>query len=315
MGVHPSGNGTEWTLVEAVDVDQPHGKDYLYSQHIAKGVRKRMNQEHSAFGDTTAGGIHKPGGSAVLGMEITDAVADPTDEIVADGTYRGHGLAWSYVVQAGANKGVLWCSTATAGATVSGDWTVVKMHPDLQWGGGDVTWAGAHEFDASVDFTGPCAFDNSVIVGADATLEILGDLSVAGCALFDGSVVITADSTLNVLGDLLAEGTCDFHDEADFSDIAVSGSFCTGTIVADVSGTATLQGGIIIKWGQIAVVSDVTTYDFDTAFPNNCYQAVACGGKNSVGSNDTSIYGISASGFGIASPAIQTPAHWFAIGN
>jgi len=43
MGVHPDGSGTEWTLVEVVDVDEPHGLDYRYSQHIAKGVRKRID--------------------------------------------------------------------------------------------------------------------------------------------------------------------------------------------------------------------------------------------------------------------------------
>lgn len=223
MGVHPSGDGVAWDSLEAIDVDQPHGKDYIAWQHLSKAVRKRIMQEHSEFADATVGGIHKPGGCAILGMEITDDAGDPTALVVADGTYRGHGLVWGYEVETGANKGILWCATAAAGASTTGDWTVMKLHPDLQWGGGDVTWAGTHQFDASVTISadttleilgdlsvaGTALFDGSVVLTADATLEILGDLSVAGYALFDGSVVITADATLEILGDMDVTGKVD----------------------------------------------------------------------------------------------------------
>lgn len=140
MSIHPDGSGTGWSNVESVDINQPHGKDYLYSQHIAKGIRKRAEQEHSTFADNTVGFIHKPGGAAVLGE------SDGTPG-AADGTYRGHGLVWDLSSR-------LWCSTAAAGASTSGDFTVMTLHPDKQWKGGDVTWAGAHEFAGTMSVAG-----------------------------------------------------------------------------------------------------------------------------------------------------------------
>lgn len=190
MTVHSSGSGSSWN--ESVDIDQPHGLDYLEMQDIRIGTRLRMAQEHSTFADSTAGGIHKPGGSAILAMDITNAVGDPTGNVVADGTFRGHGLAWTYVVEAGANKGLLWCATAAAGLSTTGDWTLVKLHPDLQWAGGDITWQGAHEFDGSVDFTGPINVDGS----ADfSDVFAAGDISLAGDFMMDGSFLPTTCAT------------------------------------------------------------------------------------------------------------------------
>jgi hypothetical protein len=69
MSVHPSGDGAAWDSIESLDVDQPHGLDYRTFNHISKAVRKRIMQEHEEFADATVGGVHKPGGSAVLGIE------------------------------------------------------------------------------------------------------------------------------------------------------------------------------------------------------------------------------------------------------
>jgi hypothetical protein len=163
-----------------------------------------MEQEHTSFADATVGGIHKPGGCAVLGMEITD---DCTAPVVADGTYRGHGLVWAYSKDA-SNWGVLFCTTGAAGASTTGDWTVLKMHPDLQWSSGDVTWGGAHEFDATVCFDGEAEFAAAVDFSADATVTIGGDLTVGGTAHFDGTVNFnsavdfSADVTVSIPGDL-----------------------------------------------------------------------------------------------------------------
>ena len=115
MGVHPTGTGTEWDAVEKVTSDQPHGSAYLTGNHIALGVNKRMGQEHVTFADDTVGGIHKPGGAAVLG------ICDGTPG-AADGTYRGHGIVWD-------NTARLYCSTAIAGASTSGDFTLILLHP------------------------------------------------------------------------------------------------------------------------------------------------------------------------------------------
>jgi len=40
-------------LRETLDVDQPLGLSYRQMNHIAIGVRKRMNKEHVAFADAT----------------------------------------------------------------------------------------------------------------------------------------------------------------------------------------------------------------------------------------------------------------------
>ena len=108
--VHPDGTGTGWSNVEAVDVDQPHGLDYRYSQHIAKGVRKRINKEHKAFADSTAGGEHKPGGCAIL-----DIVDQTIDISIDDDTYKGRNLLYD---QTGSS---LWCFTNVDGTASTPD--------------------------------------------------------------------------------------------------------------------------------------------------------------------------------------------------
>jgi hypothetical protein len=244
LAVHRDGTGTGWTDAESLDADQPHGKDYLQLNHIAKAVRKRMEQEHTSFADATVGGIHKPGGCAVLGMEITD---DCTAPVVADGTYRGHGLVWAYSKDA-SNWGVLFCTTGAAGASTTGDWTVLKMHPDLQWSSGDVTWAGAHQFDSSVDLS-KASFDASID---------------ASHAFFDGTVIA---SNFEVTGAAIHDGTSEFFDEADFSAVNISGlsgvlASCTSqsTSAVDMS-TVVYQvqtSGFVNANGQSGIAGNVS---------------------------------------------------------
>lgn len=224
MGVHGSGDGDTWDVNENIDADQPHGLDYRQFNHLAVGLRKRLAQEHTTFADSTVGGIHKPGGSAVLGMEITDTAVDPTDLVVADGTYRGHGIIWAY--DDASNSGTLWCATAAAGASTTGDWTIMKLHPDDQWGGGDITWAGAHQFDATVSIVGDVSMDGDLAIGGDFSVDgssdfagamvVGGDLSVAG------SVKIATDFSLT--GGMAIDGTENHNDEADFSAVNIDGT-------------------------------------------------------------------------------------------
>ncbi|MCJ7482678.1 MAG: hypothetical protein MUO31_06905 [Thermodesulfovibrionales bacterium] len=222
MSVHPDGSGTGWTNVEAVDVNQPHGKDYLYCQHIAKGVRKRMNAEHAAFADATVGGIHVPGGCAVLGIE------DGTATVIADGTLVGHGIVWD-------NTEALWCCTKAAGASTTGDWTILQMNPNTQWKGGDVTWAGNHQFDSSVDFS-----------DVDITGSLLVDSSADfSHAFFDGTVIAT---NLEVTGAAIFDGTSNFYDEIDFSSFNVSGlAGIYGSFKTQDSDAAALVGDVTYK--------------------------------------------------------------------
>lgn len=147
FAVHSSGTGTGWEEASP-DVDQPHGLDFRELQDIRKGVRKRIEQEHATFADNTVGGIHTPGGAAILGIE------DGTASIVADGTLKGHGMVWD-------NTSRIWCATAVAGASTTGDWTLVLINPDKQWAGGDVTWLGSHEF-SDVGVRGDMSVDGTI---------------------------------------------------------------------------------------------------------------------------------------------------------
>lgn len=263
MGVHPDGTGTGWDE-DSPDIDQPHGKDYLALQHIMKGVRLRMGQEHATFADNTVGGIHKPGGAAILGIDYTD---DCTAGVTEDGTYRGHGLVWAYSKDT-SNYGVLFCSTKAAGATTSDDWTVVKMHPDLQWSGGDVTWAGAHGFASDV------SVDGTVVCGGDLVVE--GDLSVTGD--------ISAAAELYIGGDASFDGTVDFGDGVAFvAEVSVDGVFKADNTAAEFGGTAgiglfydptiqgagesiTLPNGLVLKMGSTDVSANAIDVSFGAAY-------------------------------------------------
>jgi len=239
MAVHPSGDGVEWTLVEEVSAGQPHGLTYAHGNHIAIGVRARMSQEHSTFADNTVGGIHKPGGAAVLG------ICDGTPG-AADGTYRGHGIVWD-------NTARLWCSTALAGASTSGDFTLILLHPDKQWGGADVTWTGAHEFDASVDISGPLdvwgpaefsavdisgGLDCTGALACGSTVAIVGTLTCSSSAYFTNDVSCKAD--------LVVDGTAVFTTNVDISGtLDVSGSL---TVSGDASGSPFAAAWLYADW-------------------------------------------------------------------
>lgn len=214
MSVHPDGSGTGWTLVETVDIDQPHGKDYLWSQHIAKGVRKRINKQHVTFADNTVGGEHIPGGASIL-----DIVDQTIDISIDDSTYVGRNLIYDQTNNA------LWCFTNTDGTSSTPDAFQLTFHPDRAWSGGDVTWAGAHEFDASVDISGNVAMDGDLTIDGRFALDSSADVSdvyVNGDLSASGSLKVGTDFSLT--GDFGMDGTANFFDEADFSDINTSGT-------------------------------------------------------------------------------------------
>jgi hypothetical protein len=186
-------------------VDQPEGLTYRELQDIRFGVRKRLNKEHVAFGELTAGGRHKPGGCGVLGME------DGTATILADGTLVGHGIVWDTTSR-------LWCSTVADG-TATGDWTLVKLHPSKQWGGQDVTWLGAQQFDATCEFTsiqidGSCEIsarltcyskaEFTALLSCYSGVDITGFLRCSSSAYFTNDVSMKADCVVD--GTLVSAG-------------------------------------------------------------------------------------------------------------
>lgn len=218
MGTHPVGDGVSWDDIEAIDADQPHGLDQRAITHLAKAIRKRNDKEHVAFGDTTAGGEHKPGGCAVIGMDITD---DCTAGVAADGTYVGKGVVWA--LSDASNWGVLFCATGD-GTAPTGDWTVMRIHPDHQWGGGDITWTGAHEFDTSVDISGNVTIEGDLTLEGKLLIDSSADFSdvfVEGDLSIAGTLKVATDFTLT--GDMAVDGTTNFYDEVDFSSANLSG--------------------------------------------------------------------------------------------
>lgn len=235
MAVHGDGLGSSW--VDDLDIDQVHGLDYRQFNHLTKGVALRVGQEHAAFADATVGGIHKAGGAAILGIE------DGTVTVIADGTLVGHGIVWD-------NSSLLWCSTALAGASTTGDFTILSIHPNLQWKGQDVTWAGAAEFDSSVDISG------------NVTIE--GDVTIEGHLLIDSSADI---SDLYVNGDLSMTGTLkvatDLEVGADFSvdgTTALQDTVLTGDSTFTFDPIAGETGPTVKMFGDWSTRATDTTY-------------------------------------------------------
>lgn len=193
--VHPDGTGTSWTE-DAPDIDQPHGLDYRTLQDLRKGTRKRAEKEHSEFADATVGGKHLAGGCRVLGIvdstsDLTKGAGDASIDIT-DGKFQGRGLIYD---QTG-NR--LWCYTGDG--TVSDDPYLVALHPDRAWGGADITWSQAHQFDSSVCFS---------------------DAEITGAWLFEGTVGFDNAVDFSVV---LFEGTVGFENEVDFSDVNFNGT-------------------------------------------------------------------------------------------
>ncbi|MCK5018771.1 MAG: hypothetical protein KAS32_17040, partial [Candidatus Peribacteraceae bacterium] len=262
MTAHSTGTGSSWN--ETLDVDQPHGLDFQEWQDVRIGVRKRIAEEHSTFADSTVGGIHKPGGSAILGID------DDTVTVVADGTYRGHGIVWDGSVN-------LWCWTKTAGATdapgVAGteDWTILKMHPDKQWGGQDVTWQGDHAFVSSICVAGQAYFDQS--------MDISGPVSCSHDITVNGK--LHAVTRVNCDGDMSIDGTSDFGGDVAFnSDISVDGNAAFGE---DISVDATAVFG-----AKVAIEGDASGPQFPAAWASFCGD----GGAGDLGAGDFTGYNV-----------------------
>lgn len=238
MSTTPDGTGTGWTNVETVDIDQPHGLVYRWAQHIAKGVRKRVEKEHATFGDITAGGEHVPGFCQVLRQ--VDGTADVTTAY--DNTlFQANGI-----VHCSAEE-TLWCVTGAAG-----DPTICLIDPNEQYKGGDITWTGAQEFDASVDMTGPLTVDgaatfNGDIDGTHAVLDrvdfsgagFAGDATFSAAVQIDGTVLVAGDA--QIAGDVTISGLMSLGDnnlyDSSWFDCTVLGGY---TKTHDLSSTVLL---------------------------------------------------------------------------
>lgn len=236
MGVHDDGLGSNWRE-DSPDKDQPQGLDWQEMQGLKKAIRKRFGKGHADFSDSTIGGEHTPG-CGVLGMEIT---SDPTAQVVSGSSdeYRGHGMVWSCDGSAG-TKGKLYCSTAAADSTSSGTWREILLHPDQVWGGKDITWTGAHQFDASVEMT---------------TGSVFGDMSVLG-HLYCGS-------NWDITGSMYVDGSSDVTAVYFAGDVTFgSGIHVDGTTLlqeTDISGSLDVSGTISVS----DMVSMIRGWDTD----------------------------------------------------
>jgi hypothetical protein len=275
MGSH-SGTGTAWDE-NSPDVDQPHGNDYLEHQDLRKGIRKRLQQEHVTPAGATVGGVHIPGKVSVV--DFLDATADVSNYF-DDGSYTGPGLV--YCASTGNNYGVLFlCSTTDGTYTgASGDPTVLKLHPDLQWGGGDITWAGAQEFDASVDI--------STALYVDGTCEVLNELACA--------------SNLVVSGDFCADGTADFGGNVAFvADVSADSSVVCGAGLM-VEGTAVFAAEVDVSGnmdvsGDIRHTGDASGSQFPAAWGMADWTTSTINASYNIGNVDWSSVGIACVSF------------------
>jgi hypothetical protein len=238
MTAHSDGQGSSWN--ETLDVDQPHGLDYREWNDIRIGTRKRLEQEHATFADNTVGGIHTPGGAAILGIE------DGTATIVADGTLKGHGIAWD-------NSSRLYCSTAVAGASTTGDWTLIKLHPDKQWGGQDITWTGDHSFAKDVSVAVALYVENSADV---SDFGVKGDMSVAGA--FNQVSCITSGGGFLDEDDLASDATASVASQQSIK-AYITSLLADGMTFGDEEAAAEFNiGPLQIKFGKETVNGNST---------------------------------------------------------
>lgn len=273
--VHALGDGAGWssTTVEALDVDQPHGLDYRQLNHIAIGVRKRAEHEHSDFADATVGMNHLPGGCRVLGIvdstsDLTKGAGDASIDIT-ENKFIGRGLVYDQT------KNVLWCWTNSDGTTTGNPYRL-KFHPDNAWEGGDITWTGGHEFDASVDISGNVALD--------------GDLTVDGTCHFDATGIEFGGSA----------GIGLFYDPTAYT----AGETCT------------LGNGLIIKMGTkvcgaIDVGGDVS---FAAAFPNNIVAVAVTPVITGLVGVESGVKNVATTGMTVYTEVVNGTVHWIAIG-
>lgn len=236
MAVHPAGDGVSWTT--DVDVDQPHGLDYRYINHVAIGVASRINKEHKTFADATVGGEHLAGGCNVL-------LLDTTANMVADGTIIAGGLACA---SSGARAGLYFFNDATVAQNVP----VTNASMCL---GDDFSWAGHHEFDSTVNFFK--AVDMSTVTMDGSLVQTgssdMSSISSDGTCTFLDEVDI---STLNV------DASAGFKGEVDFSTVNIDGT----AFFTDISmtGISNLFGDFTIKETADATLVKNVVYQAQT---------------------------------------------------
>ncbi len=106
---------------------------------------------------------------------------------------------------------------------------MLLLHPDKQWAGGDVTWQGAHEFDASVDISGNVGMDGDLTIDGKIAVDSSADFSdvfVEGDISVAGSLAVATDFTLT--GDMAVDGTVNFGGVVSFgADISAAAQVTT----------------------------------------------------------------------------------------
>jgi hypothetical protein len=133
---------------------------------------------------------------------------------------------------------------------------ICLLDPDKQFKGGDITWTGAQQFDASVDmtilhvdgsatFSGPVRFDGSVDFSVAAfgqrvdfsSIGVAGDATFAGAVQMDGTCTIAGQLTLTgaaaVFGAWASkDGTTVYQAETD----GIVHAYVTATNIAKIQG-------------------------------------------------------------------------------
>ncbi len=244
MAVHSTGTGSGW--LETLDVDQPHGLTYREFNDFRIGIRKRFSQQHTAPADATAGGLHKPGKTSIL---LTDTTAN---------------LA-TYLADSSCAEFALACSTLTGRIFYMNDatneWIKLPLQSASFCMGGDFTWTGGHEFDASVRFDGTATFaDGAEFSGA---VRIQGSFCSIGTLYVDGTVDFTGTVTFD--NSIQVKGQAEFTAGVVFDDsVAVTGALVCASnanVTGDFSGTGTMMDRIVKAWASFCGSGGFTLVD------------------------------------------------------
>lgn len=230
MSVHPNGLGITWD--EDLDVDQPQGLDYRSWNHLAKSVRKRIEKQHTDFGDDTIGGEHLPGKTSVL---MVDTTANFTTYL---GSFCMAEFGLGYVVATGK---LYYVNDATT------DITLVMLNPSSLCSDVSLIWNAEAEFSAPVLFDDTVTFLDPVDM---SDVVVAGSLCVAGGAYFDAS--------MDVSGSFEHDGTGNFNDAVDISTIRIIN-------IAEITGHLSVFGDV-----SLADISGAARQRLPTAWASFC---------------------------------------------
>lgn len=155
-------------------------------------------------------------------------------------------------------------------------------------------------------FTVAGATGNTLVAG---TLDVSGNIDPTTYETTNGGFLDEDNMASDAADKVASQQSIKAYTDSQFSPNAMTGS------TDEADGTITFGNGFIMKWGKVTRNGTGTAVTFGTAFPTACFQAIACGGTDTIANINHTAYSISTSGFTIASDDTgDTTLRWFAVG-